>query len=229
MLNSKRYFYSFFLTTFLYGLVFTGILYSYDSLVTKNKVKEKSINLNFVSLVEQDKIIKKQPLVKKEIPKKEVDKKPIKKVIKKKAVKKKIIEKKLLKKEVVKKVVEKKIITKKPEEKVKKIVKKEQELIRKSIKKTYEQDFLDEHLKQIVALIQKNIKYPKRAKRLNIQGKVLVKFKILINGEIKDVTSISGHRLLIKSSLEAIEKASKEFPKVKKEIVIKVPIQYTLT
>ncbi|WP_419766838.1 energy transducer TonB [Arcobacter sp.] len=220
MLNFKRYFYSFFLTSFLYGLVFTGILYSYDSLIIKNKVKEKSINLNFVSLFEQEKIVKKEPAVKKEVPKKE---------IKETKISKKATKKKVPKKEAVKKVVEKKTIRKKTEKEEKKIVKKEQEFIQKSVKRTYEQDFLEEHLKQIVALIQKNINYPKRAKRLNIQGKVLVKFKILINGEIKDVTSISGHRLLIKSSLEAIEKASKEFPKVKKEIVIKVPIEYTLT
>ena len=220
MLNSKRYFYSFFLTIFLYGLVFTGILYSYDSLIIKNKVKEKSINLNFVSLVEQEKIVKKEPAVKKEVPKKE---------IKETKISKKATKKKVLKKEAVKKVVEKKTIRKKTEKEEKKIVKKEQEFIQKSVKKTYEQDFLDEYLKQIVALIQKNINYPKRAKRLNIQGKVLIKFKILTNGKIIEIESISGHTLLIKSSLEAIENASKEFPQVKKEIVIKVPIEYTLT
>lgn len=225
MLNAKRYFYSFFLTSFLYGLVFTGVLYSYDTLFIKNRVKEKTINLNFVSLVEQEKIVKKEPTVKKEVPKKEVEEKKISK----KVIKKKIIKKKVLKKEAVKKVVEKKIITKKTEKEEKKIVEKEQEFIQKSIKKTYEQDFLNEHLKQIVVLIQKNIKYPKRAKRLNIQGKVLIRFKILTNGEIREIKSISGHTLLIKSSLEAIEKASKSFPKVKKDIVIKVPIQYTLT
>ncbi|MGB5917715.1 energy transducer TonB [Arcobacter sp.] len=220
MLNAKRYFYSFFLTSFLYGLVFTGVLYSYDTLFIKNRVKGKTINLNFVSLVEQEKIVKKEPVIKKEVPKKELEGKKISK---------KVIKKKVLKKEAVKKVVEKKIITKKHEKEEKKIVKKEQEFIQKSIKKTYEQDFLNEHLKQIVVLIQKNIKYPKRAKRLNIQGKVLIRFKILTNGEIREVESISGHTLLIKSSIEAIEKASKAFPKVKKEIVIKVPIQYTLT
>ncbi|RXJ82790.1 hypothetical protein CRU95_01615 [Arcobacter sp. F2176] len=220
MLNFKRYFYSFFLTIFLYGLVFTGVLYSYDSLIIKNKVKEKSINLNFVSLLEQEKIVKKEPAVKKEVPKKE---------IKETKISKKATKKKVLKKEAVKKVVEKKTIRKKTEKEEKKIVKKEQEFIQKSVKKTYEQDFLNEHLKQIVALIQKNIKYPKRAKRLNIQGKVLIKFKILTNGKIIEIESISGHTLLIKSSLEAIENASKEFPKVKKEIVIKVPIEYTLT
>ncbi|WP_375723904.1 TonB family protein [Arcobacter sp. KX21116] len=230
MLNAKRYFYSFFLTSFLYGLVFTGVLYSYDTLFIKNRVKEKTINLNFVSLVEQEKIVKKESIVKKEVPQKEVPQKEVEeKKISKKVIKKKIIKNKVLKKEAVKKVVEKKIITKKHEKEEKKIVEKEQEFIQKSIKKTYEQDFLNEHLKQIVVLIQKNIKYPKRAKRLNIQGKVLIRFKILTNGKIREVESISGHTLLIKSSIEAIEKASKAFPKVKKDIVIKVPIQYTLT
>ncbi|MFA7084601.1 MAG: energy transducer TonB, partial [Arcobacteraceae bacterium] len=92
----------------------------------------------------------------------------------------------------------------------------------------YEQEFLDEHLQQIVKLIQQHIIYPKRAKSLNIQGEVLLKFKILISGEAENIEALKGHMLLKNSALEAIEKASKSFPKVKKEITIQVPIVYSL-
>lgn len=220
MINTKRYFYSFFLTTALYLIIFVSIFYSYESFIVKNKkIEDKSIDLNFVSLISQEKIVKKEPIVKKEEIKKEIKKEIIKKTIKKEP----IIEKKVVKKTTPKEIKEK------PKKEIKKIVKKEQERIIKSVKKSYEENFLDEHLKLIAKLIQQNIEYPRMAKRLNIQGSVLVKFIILSNGSVKSIEAINGHKLLIKATIEAIESASKKFPKVKKDITIKVPILYCLT
>ncbi|WP_419764883.1 MAG: energy transducer TonB [Arcobacter sp.] len=179
--------------------------------------------MNHISLIEQ----KKREIKKEEKKEEKVIPKPIKK-------KKKIkpLKKRLEKKVTEEKVIEKKEVEKKPkEEKKEKELKednKEQEVIKKS-SKNYKEEFLDAHLQKIVQLIQKNVIYPKRAKRLNIQGKVFILFKISINGEITELKGVSGHRLLIKSALKAIEKASKTFPKVKKEITIKVPIEYKLT
>jgi len=217
--TKKRYTYSFFLTICIYILIFFVLFFSFREInQPKTFKKEKVISMNHISLIEQEKreIKKEEKIEEKVIPE------PIKK-------KEKI---KPLKKRLEKKVTEKKEVVKKPkEEKKEKELKednKEQELIKKS-SKSYEEEFLDEHLQKIVQLIQKNVIYPKRAKRLNIQGKVFVLFKISINGEITELKGISGHRLLIKSALKAIEKASRTFPKVKKEITIKVPIQYKLT
>ena len=206
--TKKRYTHSFILTALIYLSISFIIFYSFEQ-INQPKIlnKEKTISLNHISLIEQEKHeIKK--VEKKEIIKEE------KKVISKSEPKPKSIEKK----EVVKEQKEKEI--KKDD--------KEQEAIKKS-SKSYEEEFLDEHLQKIVQLIQKNVVYPKRAKELNIQGKVFILFKISTKGEIEELKGISGHRLLMKSAIKAIEKASKEFPQVKKEITIKVPIQYTLT
>ncbi|PKN14766.1 MAG: hypothetical protein CVU67_03950, partial [Deltaproteobacteria bacterium HGW-Deltaproteobacteria-24] len=105
---------------------------------------------------------------------------------------------------------------------------KEQEAIQKSNPKTYEEQFLDEHLQEIVKQIQQHIIYPKRAKQLNIQGEVLVEFKILKKGTVENINALQGHVLLKKSALNAIKEASQFFPKVKKDMTIKVPIVYSL-
>jgi protein TonB len=95
--------------------------------------------------------------------------------------------------------------------------------------KPYKEDYLQKNLEKIIALIQKNMRYPKRAKRFNIQGKVLVEFVLHVNGEVKGFKTIKGHRLLKKSAINAIKEASKQFPKVKKTLKLRVPIMYKLT
>lgn len=226
----KRYSSSFFITFTIYLLLFIAIFFSYDNLIVPvSKVKDKEISLNHISLVSEKKVVKndiKKPVdnpIKKPIKKisKKIIKKPIKKPVKKlvkKVVKKKVIEKpinKVVKKELIKSIDNK--------------TSKKKEDIKKVLKTTYEEDFLKENLNLIVKLIQKNVKYPKRARRLNIQGSVLLEFKISTNGDIENIKAINGNKFLIKSSIKAIKKASKSFPKVKKEIVLKVPINYTLT
>ena len=210
--TKKRYTHSFILTALIYLSISFIIFYSFEQ-INQPKIlnKEKTISLNHISLIEQEKHeIKK--VEKKEITKEE------KKVIPKPEPKPKSVEKK-------------EVLKEQKEPKKEKEIKeddKEQEAIKKS-SKSYEEEFLDEHLQKIVQLIQKNVVYPKRAKELNIQGKVFILFKISTKGEIEELKGISGHKLLIKSAIKAIEKASKDFPQVKKEITIKVPIQYTLT
>lgn len=212
MISKKRYFYSFIFTVALYSMIFAVLFFNYEFLIFKNKkIEDKSIDLNFVSLISQEKIIKNEAIVKKEEIKKEI--------VKKSTKEEPIIQKKEIEK----------VAIKEPKKEIEKVVKKEQEFIQKSVKKTYEEDFLNQHLKLIVKLIQQNIKYPKRAKILNVEGSVLIKFKILSDGSVQNIEAINGHKLLIKSSIKAIENASKNFPKVEKDITIKVPIQYSLT
>ncbi|WP_428026671.1 energy transducer TonB [Arcobacter sp.] len=215
MKNKKRYTYSFLTTICIYIFIFFVLFFSFREINQIKTLKnEKIISMNHISLIEQEKkeIKKEEKESKKEVIEKPIEKKEKIKPQKKEPQK---IEK-------VEKVKEQK------KDKEIKEDKKEQEAIKKSSKR-YEEVFLDENLQKIVQLIQKNVIYPRRAREYKIQGKVLVLFKILISGEVEDIKAISGHRLLIKSAIEAIKEASKEFPKVEKEIIIKVPIQYTLT
>lgn len=222
----RRYTRSFLLTLVLYGVIIVGLFLFFQALhQPKTLSKEKILSLNHISLIEQEKkeIKSKAP---QKPPQKPVEKKrnekPIEKPMKQK-VEEKIVPKPLEKQ---KELVKKKEVTQevKPE---KEEEEKEQEAIQKSTQ-AYEKKFLDEHLRQIVQLIQKNINYPKRARILRIQGKVMVQFTILKNGSVEEIQALDGHRLLINSSIKAIENASKAFPTVEKSITIKVPIAYVL-
>ena len=77
-------------------------------------------------------------------------------------------------------------------------------------------------------LINQNIKYPLKAKKLSIQGVVTVKFKLNEDGVIENITIIDGHKFLQNATIEAIEEASRNFPKTNKSIEIQIPIEYKL-
>ena len=81
---------------------------------------------------------------------------------------------------------------------------------------------------QIKELINKNVKYPSKAKKLSIEGIVIVKFKILEDGTVQNIEIIQGDKFLQTSTIEAIEEASKNFPKTNQNIEIQVPIEYKL-
>lgn len=231
MSSKKRYTQSFIVTLFLYGLLFLGVIISFKPLVKPVVLSdEKTIALNHIALVSQEKKVIEEKSVKKEEPKKEPEKKtektkptPKKEPIKEEKLKPLTKEQPKKNKELE---AEKQEEIKKEEDKEEEI--KEQEAIQKSNPKTYEEQFLDEHLQEIVKQIQQHIIYPKRAKQLNIQGEVLVEFKISKKGTVENINALQGHVLLKKSALNAIEKASQFFPKVKKDMTIKVPIVYSL-
>ncbi len=223
----SRYFSSFFITTMLYTALFGSIFFSFNEFkVVDKKVEEKKISLNFVNIQKQEKQekqvkeLKEEKSSKKEVLKKVEKKKELVKKQEKKTITKpkKIVRQKHKKEETtsVKKTV------KKVETKVKK-----QEVIERKVY-NYEQAFLHKNLLLIQKQIQKHIKYSSRAKKLNIQGEVLVRFTLTSSGIQGDVVTLSGHRLLRKSTIKAIYEASSYFPKVSKDITIKLPIVYRL-
>lgn len=217
----SRYFSSFFITCFLYTALFGALFLSFSEFkVVDKKIDEKKISLSFVEIKKQEKQIKQEKKPKKEVVKK-VEKK--KEFVKKQE--KKTIVKQKPKKEVIKKVENKKentIFDKEVERKIEK-----QEVAEKKVY-NYEQEFLHKNLLLIQKQIQKHIKYSSRAKKLNIQGEVLVRFTLTSSGIQGDIVTLSGHRLLRKSTIKAIYKASSYFPKVSKDITIKLPIVYRL-
>ena len=77
-------------------------------------------------------------------------------------------------------------------------------------------------------LINQNVKYPLKARKLSIQGVVTVRFKINENGTVENIIIVDGHKFLQNATIEAIEEASKKFPKTNKSIEIQIPIEYKL-
>lgn len=193
--------------------------------------------------------------VRKVVLKKQVENKPkeivvaqkIEKIVPKKIVKK--AKRKVVKKVVTKKIVHKvkKVITKRVEDKVEKIVKKVtpkivpnavKKVVQKTTKKVVissnKKAIQNEYLLRLRKKIENNKIYPKRAKRLKQQGKVLVSFSIQSDGVIKGVSLVKGSRYkrLNNAALELL-KGIARFDSIPKKLgkttwAIEVPINYSI-
>ncbi|MDX9901780.1 MAG: TonB family protein [Aliarcobacter sp.] len=227
----RRYFSSFFIAISFYAFFAVCLFYlmANDKVFIKKAEETKLISLNHIELKPEIKEEKKEPEPQtKEIVKEE-------KIVE---TPKPITPKKVEKKEIEKKITEKKVVEKQESEPTKKI----QEQVNKIEEKAplsenklppkplldEKKEYLDKHLAQIRSLINKNVKYPLKAKKLSIEGIVTVRFKINEDGTIENITIIDGHKFLQSATIEAIEEASKDFPKTNQSIEIQIPIEYKL-
>ena len=227
----RRYFSSFLIASLIYSFFGFTIFYFYKN--SKVEIEEKKsiqkISLNHIELKEEPKKedvkeLVEEKIIQKPIEEKKVVEKPTEKKIEKKkeqVVKKetpKKQEEKTAHKEVVEKVLEK-VVENQPKSEIV-----ENKVVQKDIQKEY----IDNNLALIRTLINENINYPAKAKKLSIEGIVVVKFKISENGSVEDIVVLEGHRFLQNATIEAIEEASKKFPKTNKSIEIQIPIVYKL-
>lgn len=228
----RRYFSSFFIAISFYAFFAVCLFYlmTNDKVFIKKAEETKLISLNHIELKPEIKEEKKEPEPQtKEIVKEE-------KIVE---TPKPITPKKVEKKEIEKKITEKKAVEKQESEPTKKI----QEQVSNKIEEKAplsenklppkplldeKKEYLDKHLAQIRSLINKNVKYPLKAKKLSIEGIVTVRFKINEDGTIENITIIDGHKFLQSATIEAIEEASKDFPKTNQSIEIQIPIEYKL-
>ncbi|AXX89747.1 hypothetical protein CKA55_10020 [Arcobacter suis] len=228
----RRYFSSFFIAISFYAFFAVCLFYlmANDKVFIKKAEETKLISLNHIELKPEIKEEKKEPEPQtKEIVKEE-------KIVE---TPKPITPKKVEKKEIEKKITEKKVVEKQESEPTKKI----QEQVSNKIEEKApvsenklppkplldeKKEYLDKHLAQIRSLINKNVKYPLKAKKLSIEGIVTVRFKINEDGTIENITIIDGHKFLQSATIEAIEEASKDFPKTNQSIEIQIPIEYKL-
>ena len=224
----RRYFSSFFIAISFYAFFAVCLFYlmANDKIFIKKAEETKLISLNHIELKPEIKEEKKEPEPQtKEIVKEE------KIVETPKPITPKKVEKKEIEKKTVEKITEKKVVEKQELEPTKKI----QEQVFNKIEEKAPQplinekkDYLDKHLAQIRNLINQNVKYPLKAKKLSIEGIVTVRFKINENGTIENITILDGHKFLQSATIEAIEEASKNFPKTNQSIEIQIPIEYKL-
>lgn len=213
----RRYFSSFLIASLIYSFFGFTIFYFYKN--SKVEIEEKKsiqkISLNHIELKEEPKKEYVKELVEEKIIQKPTEKKIEKtkeQVVKKETPKKQ--EEKTIQKEVIKEVVENQPKSEIVENKV--------------VQKDIQKEYIDNNLALIRTLINENINYPAKAKKLSIEGIVVVKFKISENGSVEDIVVLEGHRFLQNATIEAIEEASKKFPKTDKSIEIQIPIVYKL-
>jgi|GEM_PF-4016991 len=231
---------------FIISIIF--VLFIHFTILSTQKQKEEKVVVSkptSISKISLQKVV----LKKKELKKQEKKKEP-KKLVKPKPIKKEI--KKIVKKDknkVLKKQEEKKIVKKpKPLKKEEKIVKKEEfkpapsvtkkvskvvpkkELVSNETKNFIENEYISALRKEI----EKNKVYPKRAKRLKQEGRVVISFELLKDGTIKkiNIKDSSGFKRLNSAAVDLLETISK-FQPIPKELnkdiwVIEIPINYSI-
>jgi protein TonB len=91
------------------------------------------------------------------------------------------------------------------------------------------QGYLKEYFSYIRDIVQKKISYPKIARKMGWEGKVLISFTVCRDGYAKDIIikEGSGFELLDRNAVAAVQIAS-PFPKPPIEAQLIIPIKYTL-
>jgi protein TonB len=93
-----------------------------------------------------------------------------------------------------------------------------------------EKEFLNAHLGEIRALLLQNMKYPKMAQKLKMQGEVRIAFSLDADGSVENVKVVesSGFEILDEDAVSLIEKTASKLPKPSKSVRITVPLSYIL-
>ena len=93
-----------------------------------------------------------------------------------------------------------------------------------------EKEFLDAHLGEIRALLIQNLKYPRNAQRLKMQGEVRIGFRLKSDGSVENIEVIqsSGFELLDEDAKALIKNTAPQFPKPTKNISLSIPLSYLL-
>lgn len=89
---------------------------------------------------------------------------------------------------------------------------------------------LDSYLAKLRAKIEQNLRYPLLAKRLKLEGEVMISFSILEDGAIKKLTIISssGSKSLDEAAIKTIEAILPFEKPPKKDMQVEVPIRFSL-
>jgi protein TonB len=238
MLNHSK---SLFLSVVIHTLILLSLasVYKYVFPSSKPVAKEHKICVNLTS-IKQKAVARQEPKVQqqKPHPKKRI-KKPVaqKKVpLKKKSNKEKP---KVIKKpvEAVASVEEEPQVAKKAETTEHKPQNKlEDKVINKLVTKeivqnkvSEEEQYLQDNLAIIAQLIKENLYYPRIARKRGIQGSVTVRFMLLEDATVTQITTISSSSgILTRAAIKTIAELSGKFPKPQTKLMLSVPIIYSL-
>jgi len=165
-------------------------------------------------------------------------KEEIKKVVPKEVVKKVIVIKKEVPQLVAPVVKEKvELVLEQKKEEVQEAVKESQATEAESDQKeiphakevTIAQEYVNEHIKRLVRLLQENLYYPRSARKRGIEGSVTVRFVLKKDATVDSIEVLSSNsEILSRAAVQTIENLSGKFPRPKEELVLNVPIKYDL-
>ncbi len=96
--------------------------------------------------------------------------------------------------------------------------------------KKNEEKYVNKNIQIISQLLSDNLYYPRSARKRGITGSVVVKFHLSIDAIVSNVEIISSKsEILSNAAIKTIEDLSGEFPKPEEELILQIPIEYTLT
>jgi protein TonB len=91
------------------------------------------------------------------------------------------------------------------------------------------ESYKNNNLAKIAKLLQENLYYPRRARKRGIEGKVVVRFRLLKDATVEDIEIVSSeHAILSRGAKKTIENLSGKFPRPEDELTLNVPINYFL-
>ncbi len=223
---------SFLISIIIHSLFLVAFFYTYNYISSLSSKKEdEKLCLKLTCIVEKHKEhVVEKPKPKKIVPPKPKPKPKVKKP--KKEVVKKIIPKPLtvpVVKEIVEPEKEPEVVYVEPtkEEVVVTEVLPVETQEEKAI--AQEEQYMDEHIKEIVRLLSENLYYPRSARKRGVVGEVMVKFCLSRDAIVSDVEIISSKsEILSRAAKKTIEDLSGEFPKPPEELTLHVPIKYEL-
>jgi len=248
--KSRSFLYSLLLHGVIVGLVIALVITTHRE---EKVLKERCHVISLAQCHDAPPVVKPTPVLKKERPPKK--RKPLKKVVKKKVPKKVVHKQVPLKKAAPikeEKVVEKVVEPEPVEEVVEEIIEEPVEAPKAVVvtpteeavltpaaqekveapptpESTPEERYIKEHISKIMALLRKNLYYPRMARKRHIQGKVMVSFELMPNGDIRNITIEEAKReILGRAAVTTIERLEGKFPLPSESLILHVPIMYQL-
>ncbi len=101
--------------------------------------------------------------------------------------------------------------------------------IQHELDQSAENQYIKEHFDYINKIVSINISYPYKARKMSMEGGVIISFIVCLNGSVKDIkiNKSSGFSTLDDNAVQAVNKAS-PFPPPPVEVRIVIPITYKL-
>ncbi|MDA3908010.1 MAG: TonB family protein [Sulfurimonas sp.] len=91
------------------------------------------------------------------------------------------------------------------------------------------EEYMQENIAKIIQLLQDNLYYPRRARKRGTTGEVTVRFKLSTNAVAHSIEVISSKSVILsRAAIKTIENLSGKFPKPNEELILYVPINYSL-
>ena len=89
--------------------------------------------------------------------------------------------------------------------------------------------YIEAHIDEIMALLRNNLYYPRMARKRHMEGRVLVRFELHENGEIRNIEVIEAEcDILANAAVTTIERLEGKFPRPEEALTLDVPIIYQL-